>query len=446
VSGAITPAGLGQHHLAIGPQRFALADLLPLSPRLMGDELSLPGPLTARKAKTPAPQPAVWIRPMGNIGNRTLQYLTARHLASLVPGAVVQNIDLAMWGQTAPAPPPAPWKTARLGERWAPDIDGLAECLRRGVVETLVLDSYAFHLGHYPPRATCRALLPGPALPDGPKAPGFGPDELVCSVRGAEILSAIHKHYYPLPPAYYAKLAAHSGLKLVFFGQLGDDAYSQSLRTAFPQARFVPGVSESYDFERLRRSANIAVSLSTFTWAAAWLSKAERVFLPVGGIFDPLIFPGHLFLPLDEPSFTYIRLPYVEAINLHKQPARFFQAQELLGSAANFMSRDDAAHLVSLARLQGNNRAFAGGFEPGVYTRHNSDAALEAALLTRTALDHYLTIGAERITAIADLDPLFYAQTYPDALADAAAGRFKTLYEHYIRAGAVKGYAPRGAP
>lgn len=42
------------------------------------------------------------------------------------------------------------------------------------------------------------------------------------------------------------------------------------------------------DFERLRSAKHVCLSISSFSWLAAWLSSlAKTIHMPVAGIFDP---------------------------------------------------------------------------------------------------------------------------------------------------------------
>ena len=44
--------------------------------------------------------------------------------------------------------------------------------------------------------------------------------------------------------------------------------------------------SKLEDFNALRASSNLVLSVSSYAWWAGWLSKASQVFFPVVGFFD----------------------------------------------------------------------------------------------------------------------------------------------------------------
>jgi hypothetical protein len=379
--------------------------------------------------------PIVHISPRGNVGNRLLHYLAAEGIARRVPGATVQNIPLPEFGLDRPAAEPRTGRVVYSGsDRLWLDADGLADCLRRGVMDTLVLDGFCFHLDHYPPRALCRELL-GP-MQGGEDAVGFGPDELVCSVRGDEILTGIHGNYIPLPPGYYAKLVALSGLRLVFYGQLGDDAYSAGLRAAFPGAKFVQSRSPGYDFETLRRSRNIALSISTFAWAAAWLGTPDRVFLPVGGIYNPIMQGNNGFLPADEPGFQFMLLPMLSSVSLFTEPGRFRAQQMQIGAECRPITPAQVHGVVELGMKLMPHGPYVGGFDPEFYV---TQPGLEGVA---NPLEHFLRTGCMEHRMQARVDEAFYLREYPEAAAEIEAGRYLSPLHHYVASGWKRGFAP----
>jgi hypothetical protein len=430
--------------LDLGGQTADLRRSLPL-PRAGADIWTGCGPdgtpFTLHKTGLARP-PEIWIAPRGNMGNRALQYLAAQGLAGRC-GGVVRNIDLPEWGLTAPAPPPDPKHAAGTGgNRYQLDSDGLADCLRRGVVQAVRIESFTFHIDHYPPRAEAKALL-GPAQ-GGEDATGFGPDTLVCSIRAGEILHARHHpDYLPLPPAYYQSLADRTGLKLVFHGQLGNDPYSQSLRNAFPVAEFASSRGPGHDFETLRRSVNIVLAISTFSWLAAWLSEAKRIFMPVAGVFNPIQHPDQNFLLLDEPAYEYDLFPYAKAVDLFTAPVRFAAQQRLLASARRPIKSEDLRQIIARGSRLGLGRILTAGFDPDFYTRTAPGAADFIAAGKGPALAHYISTGWYEGRPPLEFDSEFYTITYPDAAMAVAEGRFATPLEHFLKLGYALGYAAK---
>ncbi len=435
--------GFGEFRLKFGAHIVSLADNLPIDflADAEGFKLSAAGAeLHLQQVSEHAFAKQVWIQPLGNIGNRALQYLTAQGIARRVPGSQVRNVFLDMWGIHEPAPRPADDRAASTGDRFHLDIEGLAECLRQGDAEAICIDWYAFHLDHFPPREECRRLFPPTVGKE--QTQGFGRHELVCSVRGAEILNSIHNDYFPLPLGYYAKLQEESGLDLVFHGQIGDDPYSRALREAFPKARFVSGVDQSHDFEVLRRSANIAISISTFSWLAAWLGEAERIYMPIGGIFSPIQHPDYVFIPLDDSAYRFMLLPPVKAVNLYKDPPRFWLMQDIIAGQVRPADKEELRAMIDRGRKLGEGASPVKGFDSAWYLANDPGAMADVRMGKGTALGHYLSVGYKHGAKHRPFDALFYAAMYPDAAEAVALGHYPDLWTHFMTAGEALGYAP----
>jgi len=308
------------------------------------------------------------------------------------------------------------------------------------VVETIVLESYTFHIDHYPPRAECRRLL-GPTI--APSAAGYGPDTLVCSIRGREILHAQHPDYLPLPAAYYRMLVDRSGLTPVFLGQIDDNPYTDSLRREFPDAKFVGTINPAHDFEVLRRSVNLALSISSFAWTAAWLGAPKLVYLPVGGMFSPIQHPDSLFLPLDEPEYQYTLLPFARAVSLFEQPEDFWRQQAMLAAHARFTDVPELRLIRARAMTRGKGRTLAAGFDPDFYLRTYPDVAPSVDVGEQSALTHWLHSGGREGRQPLAFDPKFYLKTYPEAAMALAEGRVPDALAHYQTEGLYLGYEAR---
>ena len=171
---------------------------------------------------------------------------------------------------------------------------------------------YGQRLEHFPSKDFCRELFQC----DENIGLVTSSDTLVCPVRGAEILQAIHPGYTSVPVDFYADIIESTQLKPIFMGQTDDNAYTQRLKQRFPGADFVPHMGPLADFQTIRKAHNIICSISTFAWLAAWLSRADSIFMPVFGLFDPRLFPDHDLLPLSEPAYRFFRFPEQRAVPL----------------------------------------------------------------------------------------------------------------------------------
>lgn len=440
--------GLRHFNLLWNQKEFPLYLNCPIYERYNGSSLRLDlsdgnSILLRKSPNNPESRPIIWIHPHGNIGNKALQYLTAEGIRQHVPYAEIQNIQLDMFGIDLPAPRPEAHACASTGANaYAIDVKGLGECLRTRQVEGIAVDSYTFNLEHYPSREACRLLLP--TIPNTENVKGFSDGQIVCNIRGGEILTGIHGLYFPLPPRYYQLLQEKTGLELVFYGQIGSDDYSQNLRRCFPDSCFVESQGPGVDFETIRRSKNIAVSISTFSWLAAWLSHAERIFVPVGGMFNPLFEPGQTYLPVDDPAFQFVLLPRIFGVSLFDNAEEFWRVQARISNFARFGEPEEVRELLERAStLPRSKRATVGPFDKAFYQQDHPGVSFEVLGLEMSALGYYLQYGHVNHDHPVPFDEEFYREAYPEAELDIALGRFPNLFQHFLQKGHALGYRPR---
>jgi hypothetical protein len=244
--------------------------------------------------------PALILRPHGRLGNHILQWFTGQTLAIAVPGLTLHNFALPPWGLGAGGF----WRKQPFLPAVAvndTDLVAVAEMMRSGEMPLARLSGIVMQVNGWADVARFRALLPlGTQAVDT-----AGPDEILLNVRADEILKARHRDYGPIPLGFYTAVLRETGLKPVFMGQLGGDSYSRLLRDTFPQARFIPSQGVMGDFDAIRRARHLALSVSTFSWAAGWLSEAESVHMPVLGFFNPGQRPDIALLPRGDARFHY---------------------------------------------------------------------------------------------------------------------------------------------
>jgi hypothetical protein len=239
-------------------------------------------------------------------------------------------------------------------------------------------------------------------------------------------------------------LGERSGLDLVFYGQLGDDSYSASLRAAFPDAEFIAGRDAQYDFDMLRRSANIAPSISTFAWLAAWLSEAEKIYLPVGGIFSPVQHHNQCWCPVDDLSYEFVLMPYCKAVDIAAEFEQFKFQQHLIASTARWIDRNELRMIFDRAMVLLPHCPFVGGFDPAFYASRNPDIATTILKGEQTALEHYWRIGYQDKKRLpVDFNAKFYLNQYPEVAMKIAEGYYLDPLHHYMACGFSKSYLPK---
>lgn len=242
--------------------------------------------------------------PIGNLGNQMLQWMLLdsmkRHLGDLR----VEGIDLPQWSLSRPmSRPPEPRPLTFIGQYF--DVPQVESLIRRGWIKSFRFAALGFQMAHYDEPAQYAPWFPKTHAP----VERIGPDCLLINVRGAEVLSDVHADYGPIPLAFYRQLLGQTGLQPVFMGQLGEDRYSQALQRAFPRARFAASLGPMADFELIRSAAHVVISVSTFSWLAAWLSDALTVHVPVLGMLNPVQRPDIDLLPRLDPRYRFYAFP-----------------------------------------------------------------------------------------------------------------------------------------
>ena len=387
-----------------------------------------------------SPGPVVHVNPMGGFANRMIQAMVAMTIASHVPGCVLSNIDLPEWGLRVPAVPAGEARRHVLtNERF--DLPHWVAQLASGAVERLEVQVYGQRLEYFLPPALYGQAFPPGAMPGEDEAPGFGPRQLVCSIRGAEVLDGRHPGYVLLPAEFYADLVARTGLAPVFLGQLAPNRYTDALRARFPDAMFVDSRGPMADFAQLRRSRNIVPSVSTFAWLAAWLSGAERIFLPVDGMLHPVMGRHANLLPLDDPRYRFFLFPanYAVPVAEHEpvheallgrwrlvDPAMLAQMFRVVPKLARRLDRieplfDEAFYLAAHADVRA--AVDSGGYASG--------------------REHYMAHGFAEGRVAVPIDGAWYARTYPLAAQEIGEAWFADPEHHYVEIGRARQYRAR---
>lgn len=251
---------------------------------------------------TAAHDPALILRPHGRLGNHILQWISAQTIAARVPGLGLHNFALPPWGLSAAGYRRAQPFLPALSNQDS-DLALAADLMRKGEMPLARLRAMVLQADAWGEPERFRRRLP---LGAGPVETA-GPGEILLNVRAEEILKARHPDYGPIPIGFYHAVLRETGLKPVFMGQLGDDSYSTLLRQSFPQARFLPSQGVRGDFDAMRRARHLALSVSTFSWAAGWLSQAESLHVPVLGFLNPGQRPDIALLPREDARFHLYR-------------------------------------------------------------------------------------------------------------------------------------------
>lgn len=228
---------------------------------------------------------AVCVRYRGRLGNQLFQYAFGRALAESLKADLV-------------APTIAGFPNAKSNKRFALSAMRRSAALLEGhwvepekfaalkSTGKIVLDGY-FQRYEY-----IRNLRPRIQewFRRGSTTP-LSDDSLTIHVRSGDIWEMKgwrpHLNYPAMPVSYYRRIIESRHWKTVYLVcEKPDDPVAGRLLdrgdvTLVAQDRLS-------DFDFLRSSRNIVLSVSTFAWWAAWLSDASRIYFPLAGIFDPL--------------------------------------------------------------------------------------------------------------------------------------------------------------
>jgi len=256
-------------------------------------------------------EPLIAIVSSGRMANRMFQLMLAHEIRNRAGVGQILGCHLPRSGLVSPLPEVAPEPYAVLVNH-AFDLDHAAYLLRTGVLRAIVIQGWGMRLAYYrspePYRALFQTTARGHALRD---------DELLIHVRAGDILDLHHPYYFPMPFSYYEEVIAASGLSPVFIGQLDDNPYSDALRRRFAGAKFLARRSQIEDFTTIRQARHLVLSVSSFSWLAAWLSEsAESVHMPIYGLFEPR--NGQTFLlPVDDSRWRFYAVDVPERATHH---------------------------------------------------------------------------------------------------------------------------------
>jgi hypothetical protein len=386
------------------------------------------------------PRRTVRILPLGGLGNRMIQHMVALSIISGIEGGRIQGYGLPEWDIVHDTPDDAPPDLVLEGQQL--DVEAARAILRRPGGGLVHLHGYGQQFRNFPTVEVARSTFPVPASLD--TLDGYGDDKLVIHIRGNDILDAIQRHYTLLPVTFYVDIVRRTGLKPVFRGQIGTGPYFEELRAAFPAAEFVMSQRVMTDFTILRRSRNIMVSVSTFSWLAAWLSEAAQIHLPVCGLFNPMQIPEIDLLPLADPRYAFHLFPITYAV----LPDRVRSAH----AALNGLWREVPADFLDIVRtgaprVARSREAHLAMFNEHEYlSQHPGIADIVRSGAFTNGLAHYQARGYDERCSPCAFDRVWYACNYPLATLEVTEGDYSDLFHHWIVIGRKRGYRPTPPP
>ncbi|TGE00304.1 hypothetical protein [Methylobacterium nonmethylotrophicum] len=247
--------------------------------------------------------------------NLMIQYMVARRIKLIIPNLRLSNFIMPYWNIChEPILENDASKICAISDENHFNFQRISYLAESKIYDYFKWRGYGQRLDNFPSKDECRMMFSRSDI----QVVKYGPECLVCPVRGAEILDAIHPGYTVIPIDFYSDIVEQTGLYPIFMGQIADNPYVRALRARFPRAEFIPHMGAIEDFQTIRSAANIVVPVSTFGWLAAWLSYAQRIILPVFGMFNPKLFSLHDLLPLGDPAYVFYEFPPQPAVAMDK--------------------------------------------------------------------------------------------------------------------------------
>ncbi len=375
--------------------------------------------------------------PMGRLANLMIEYMVALKFIDTAPGCRISNIRIPAWGiDHPPLQSGGPVVVERREQHI--DLPGLADQMNAGKIGRVEWTGFGQRMENLLPPERYQDVFVSPF-----KTPmGYGPEYLVCPVRAEDILNGPHTDYVLTPVEFYRDVFETTSLKPVFIGQTHPNRYMDRIKAAFPDAIFrEPQADPLFDFETIRQSKNILVGVSTYSWLAAWLSRtAERIFITVSGLFNPMQKPDVDLLPSNDARYEFFLFPINYAVPLDRHVEVHRRIAPYWRQMSRAALRQQLSGLPRFARDL--NQALA-VFDERFYLDTNADvAAVAQSLGPAFAQAHYRNHGFQERRLPTRLDPMWYASQYPLAAFEVAQGDYADFAHHYVAIGKARGYQP----
>jgi len=242
----------------------------------------------------------IFMRSRGGLANQMFRYMFTEHLSRELGGLQIHGYHLPEWGLVCPGTNPCNGNSITTGRVHVVDVERIRTALASGAADWVDVEAYAMRLEYFAREHTrWRTLFPYT------KTAEVSDSEILIHIRAGSIVDGIHSDYMPLPISFYRELIKSTGLRPVFVGELASNWYTDALRIAFQQARFI-SLDRIGDFQALRGAKHVVTAVSSFSWLATWLSEnAAVIHLPLAGLLQPLQRPDIDLIPRADSRYVY---------------------------------------------------------------------------------------------------------------------------------------------
>lgn len=350
------------------------------------------------------------VRHRGNLANKMIQYMGALTLANRIKGCEIVNVSIPEWGIDLPDDTHDELFFDNVDlwtwDPFRPHVEHLSAIANRSESVRITMGDHLLRMEFLMPPQHYKSIFP---VRSSPSSDVLTEDDILINIRAAELLEGV-PHYPLLPVSFYEDVVARTGKNPVFMGQLTPSRYVQQLRERFSGARFIESQGARADFDLIRSARNIVVSVSTFSWLAAWLSEAETIVIPLAGFYNPAHHREVDLLPVDDIRYRYFLFPLTYGLPEEQS----LQYHRRIAGRWKEISRNQVALLKSASPFLR-------------VPRENYDGGLPNRLARAPAIT---------------FDPVWYAHQYVDAAMEISEGWFEDPLHHYLEVGRLRGYLP----
>ena len=383
--------------------------------------------------------PVVEISSMGNIGNRAIQFLAASKIVEEIGRGKITGYHMEEFGYSAiensfNCPPHQEIKIT-------PDelfnIDQIKSIVNFQNIKKIRFWHYGQRMEYLPNLEKCRNLI----SKQTEYFPKLEKNDLLINIRGGEILEGVD--FYPfIPYSFYKQILAKTRLNPVFMGQTDHPAVRSELKRHFPAAKIYGSLGVQHDFDFIRSADNIVISVSTFSWLAAYLSEAQNIYMVMAGLFNINHMKNIDLLPVNDARYHFYLFPFVFGqsypdIIRHYNKNEFSSFLEVDHDYVQGM-KDEKFKLprnfekeISLFQ-----EYFYGLKYPEYKIAHDSNESL-------SPIDYYRKYGFQKKHVPHFFHEAFYMHRYVDAAIAVSLGQYDDAYHHYTAVGHSKGYLPK---
>jgi hypothetical protein len=380
--------------------------------------------------------PVFHVEPQGRLADRMIQYMVALTFQSQVPGSRISNVRIPEWDIDHP-PLELPRPIERATRPQHIEMAGLTERARTCQVRSIIYNGYGQRMENFLDVDVYRAAFRAPVV----SPVRFDERYLVCHVRADEMLVGGPDPNYPVTPIeFYADIVAETGLIPVFLGQTGPSLYMDRLRARFPRAVILDTRDIVLDFQTIREAKNIAFGCGSYGWLAAWLSHADRIFMAVTGLMNPMQYHLVDLLPFGDQRYRFYLFP----INYYVPLEHHAAAHRRIAPLWRFVPQESLRRLFREApRFDPLAEKMLEVFDAEYYLNTNGDVATSVgAGNVEGARQHYWQHGVRERRLPFKLSQTWYATQYPTAAFQVAQGDYSSFAHHYVAVGRERGYQP----